>query len=151
MQSEKFNHYLRKRKSKIFFEMLNSSEYVYKMQLYLRPLYNILRQQNNFEWTTKHQTRFEEIKKLRTNQIEQFSNKIPDPEQPIYARCNASYFGTGAALLQSHNGTNKINLISANSRLFTQAEFRFSTLMRESIIYTFTENFITSNSLIYRS
>ena len=30
------------------------SKYVYKMQLYLRPLNNILRQQNNFEWTTEH-------------------------------------------------------------------------------------------------
>ena len=32
------------------------------MQLYLRPFYNILKQQNNFELTTEHQTRFEEIK-----------------------------------------------------------------------------------------
>ena len=40
------------------------SKYVYKMQLYLRPFYNILRQQINFEWTTEHQTRFEEIKTL---------------------------------------------------------------------------------------
>ena len=38
------------------------SKYVYKMQLYLRPIYNILRQQNNFEWTTEHQTRFAEKK-----------------------------------------------------------------------------------------
>ena len=29
-------------------------KYVYKMQLYFKPLYNILRQQNNFEWTTEH-------------------------------------------------------------------------------------------------
>ena len=50
--------------------MLNFlSKYVYKMQLYLTPFYNILRQQNNFEWTTEHQTRFEEIKKLLTQQI----------------------------------------------------------------------------------
>ena len=39
---------------------------VYNMQLYLRPFYNIIRQQNNFEWTIEHQTRFEEIKKLLT-------------------------------------------------------------------------------------
>ena len=47
--------------------------------------------------------------------------------------CDASNFGIGAALLQSHSGTNKMNLISANSRLFT--------LMREctAIIYTLTE------------
>ena len=108
------------------------------MQLYLRPFYNILRQQDNFKWTTEHQTRFEEIKKLLTEQI---SNTIPDPNQPFYAMCDASNFGIGAALLQSHSGTNKMNLISANSRLFTQAELRLSTLMREcrAIIYTLTE------------
>ena len=60
-----------------FLGMLNFlSKYVHKMQLYLRTFYNILRQQNNFEWTTEHQTRFEEIKKLLTEQI---SNTIPDP------------------------------------------------------------------------
>ena len=61
--------------------------------------------------------------------------------QPFYAMCDASNFGIGAELLQSHSGTNKMNLISANSRLFTQAELRLSTLMREctAIIYTLTE------------
>ena len=84
----------------------------------------------------KHDSK--EIKKLLTEQI---SNTIPDPDQPFYAMCDASNFGIGAALLQSHNGTNKMNLISANSRLFTQAELRLSTLMREctAIIYTLTE------------
>ena len=108
------------------------------MQLYLGPFYNILRQQNNFEWTTEHQTRFEEIKKLLTEQI---SNTIPDPNQPFYAMCDASNKGIGAALLQPQSGTNKMNLISANSRLFTQAVLRLSTLMREctAIIYTLTE------------
>ena len=100
--------------------------------------YNTLRQQNNFKWTTKHQTRFEEIKKLLTIQI---SNTIPDPNQPFYAMWDASNFGIGVAILQSHSGTNKMNLISANSRLFTQAELRLSTLMREctAIKYTLTE------------
>ena len=54
-----------KKKIQEFLEMLNfSCEYVYKMQLYIRPFYYILRPQNNFEWTTEHQKRFEEIKKL---------------------------------------------------------------------------------------
>ena len=90
------------------------------MQLYLRPSYKTFRQQNNFEWTTEHQTRFVEMKKLLTEQI---SNTIPDPNQPFFAMCDASNFGIGAALLQSHKGTNKINLISANSRLFTQVNY----------------------------
>ena len=54
---------------------------------------------------------------------------------------DASKFGNGAALLQSYNGTNKMNLISANSRLFTQTELQLSTLMREcsAIIHNLTE------------
>ena len=108
------------------------------MKLYLRPFYSILRQQNNFEWTTEHQTRFEEIKSLLTEQI---SNTIPDPDQPFYAMRDASNFGIGAALLQSHNGKKKMNLISANSRLFTKIDLRLCTLMREctATIYTLTE------------
>ena len=72
---------------------------------------------------------------------EQISNKIPDPDQPFYVMCNASNFGIGAALLQSHDGTNKMNPISANSRLSTQAELRLSTRMRECTakIYTLTQ------------
>ena len=83
-----------KKKIQEFLGMLNFlSKNVYKMQLYLRPFYNILRQQNNFEWTTEHQIRFEEIKKLLTEEI---SNTIPDPNQPFYAICDASNFGIGA-------------------------------------------------------
>ena len=104
------------------------SNYVYKMQLYLRPYFDILRQQINFEWTTEHPKRFEETKTLFTEHI---SNTIPDPDQPFYAMCDASNFGIGSALLQSHSGTNKMNFVSANSRLFTQAELKLSSFMRE--------------------
>ena len=65
---------------------------------------------------------------MKTLLTEQLSNTIPDPDQPFYAMCDASNFGIGAAFLQSHNGTNKMNLISANSRLFTQTELGLSTL-----------------------
>ena len=119
--------------------MLNFlSKNVYKMQLYLKSFYNILRQQKYFEWTTEHRKRFEEIKTLLT---EQLSSTIPNSDQPFYAMCDAFNFDIGTALLQSRKGTNKMNLISANSRLFTQAEPRLSTLMREctAIIYTLTE------------
>ena len=55
--------------------------------------------------------------------------------------CYVSSFGTGAAILPIHRGTNKMNRISANSRLFTQAKLRLSTLMKKwtAIIYTLTE------------
>ena len=88
---------------------------------------------------TEHQKRFEETKTLLTEKI---SNTIPDSDQPFYAMRGASVFGIGAALLQSHNGTEKMNHISANSRLFTQAELRLSTHMRDctAIINTLTES-----------
>ena len=129
--------------------MLNFlSKYVYKMQLYLKPFYNILRQQNNFEWNSEHQTRFEEIEKLLT---EQNSNTIPDPNQPFYAICDDSNFGS--------NGSTKMNLISANSRFFYTS--RTTTLypherMYSYKIYTYririSDTWIkTFNSFIYRS
>ena len=41
------------KKTQEFLGILNFlSEYVYKMQLYLRPFYNNLRQQSNFKWRT---------------------------------------------------------------------------------------------------
>ena len=76
---------------------------------------------------TEHQKRFEELKTLLTEQI---SNTAPDPNQPFYAMCGASNFGIGSAFLKSHSRTNKLSLISANSRLFTQTELIFSTFMR---------------------
>ena len=52
-------------------------KYVYKMQLYLRPFYNFLRQRNSFEWTTEHQTRVEEIKNFSQNKSQtQFQTPI---------------------------------------------------------------------------
>ena len=75
---------------------------------------------------------------MKTLLTEQLSNTISNPDNSFYAMCDASNFGIGAALLQSHNGTNKTNPISAYSRLFTLI---FFNLMREStaIIYTLTE------------
>ena len=105
--------------------MLNFlSKYVYKKQLYLRPFYNILRKQNNFKWTTEHQTRFEEIKNLLTDQ-----------NQPFYAMCDASNFGIGAALLQSHSGINKMNLISGNSIIIHSS--RATTLNSNERMYSY--------------
>ena len=66
------------------------------MKLYLKPFYNILRQPNKLEWTTEHQKRFEENKRLLTEQI---SITLPDPNQPFNALCDASSFVIGAALL----------------------------------------------------
>ena len=54
------------------------------MQFYLRSFYNILRQQNNFEWTTEHQKLFVEEKKLFS--LKNYQTP-PDPDQPFYVMC----------------------------------------------------------------
>ena len=41
--------------------------------------------------------------------------------------CNLSNFEIGVALLEAHKGTNKLNLISGDSKLLTQAQLRIST------------------------
>ena len=63
----------------------------------------------------EHQKRFDE-KNLLTDQI---SNTMSDPDQPFYAMWDASNFRISAALLQSLKGTNRMNLVSANSNIFT--------------------------------
>ena len=136
MQFKNFNHLPTKRSPRICWNVkfLKSIKCYYIQDPFITFLDNktILNGQQNIKHNLK------KSKKLLTEQI---SNKIPDPNQPFYAMCDASNFGICATLLQSHNGTNKKNLNSANSRLFTQAELRHSALMREctAIIYTLTE------------
>ena len=56
---------------------------------------------------------------------------MPDTSKPFYILTDASYTGLGAALLQQNPTENKMNLISAISRLVAPIEIRLSTLIRE--------------------
>ena len=73
---------------------------------------------------------------------------IPNSEKPFYILCDATNYGIGAALLQK-NQFGKIELVSANSRLFFTTETRLSTILREgsAIIYALSEyNFLIQGS-----
>ena len=89
------------------------------MQSYLRPFYNNLRQQNSFERTLEHQKHFDK----KANLTEQISNTISDPDQPFYAMFDASNFGIGAALLQSHKGTNKSEAYISKIKIFSRKTY----------------------------
>ena len=65
---------------------------------------------------------------------------MPNSEKPFYILCDASNYGIGAALLQK-NQFGRMELVSANSRLFSTTELRLSTILREcsAIIYALSE------------
>ena len=63
------------------------------------------------------------MKQTITKQLE---ITMPDTSKPFYILNDASNTGIGAALLQQHPTENKLNLISANSILFTHIEMRLS-------------------------
>ena len=103
-------------------------KYVYRMQPILQPLYKLLHKETDFKWTKEHQTVFEKMKQTITKQ---FEITMTETIKPFYIITDASNTGIGAALLQQHPTENKMNLISAHSRLFTPIEMRLSTLIRE--------------------
>ena len=75
-----------------------------------------------------HHKRFDENKKtLKRSNLIYYSR----PKSTFYAMCDASNFEISAALLQTHQGNEQLKLVSANSRLFTKAELRHFTPMRE--------------------
>ena len=114
------------------------AKYVYGMQPFLQPLYNLLQKENDFKWTNEHQKIFNEMKRKKTHKLEL---TMPDTTKPFYILSGASNTGIGAALLQQHPTEEKMKLISANSRLFTPMEMRLSRLIREcsAIIFALTE------------
>ena len=97
------------------------------------PKLHVLTPMNSM-YITVHQKKlhfslvFQDILKQILYQIRSNKKLI---EEIFYARIHACNFGIAAALLQSHQGTNKKILISTSSKLITQAELRLSTLMRK--------------------
>ena len=64
---------------------------------------------------------------------------IPNSGKSFYVLCDASNYGIGAALLQI-NQFRKMELVLANSRLFSTTELRLSTILREcSAIQGYTQ------------
>ena len=104
------------------------AKYVDGMQTILQPLYKLLHKENDFKWTKEHQQIFEQMKRTISHKLEL---TMPDTTKPFYNITDATNTGIGAALLQQHPSERKMELRSANSRLFTPIEMRLSTLIRE--------------------
>ena len=66
---------------------------------------------------------------------------LPNSEKHFSILCDAFNYGIRAALLQK-NQFRKMELLSANARLFSTTALRLSTILREcsAIIYTLSEH-----------
>ena len=109
------------------------SKFIEKLHINLKPLYNLLHDDINFQWTPELEKTFNTIKNTMTSDTEL---TIPNTKNPFFITVDASLIGLGAVLFQL-NEQNKMKVISYNSRILTTQEQKLSTLDREllGIVY----------------
>ena len=109
------------------------SKFIEKLHINLKPLYTLLHDDIKFQWTPELETIFQNVKNTMTADTEL---TIPNTKHPFFITVDASLVGLGAVLFQM-NETNKIKVISYNSRILNTQEQKLSTLDREllAIVY----------------
>ena len=93
-----------------------------------------LRDTTDFKWTPELQQTFDTVKKELTDGT--LRPAISNSEKRFHILCDASKYGIAAALLQKFK-FGKMEIVSANSRLFSTTELRLSTILPDcsAIIY----------------
>jgi len=86
----------------------------------------------SFEWTSKHQKSFEELKKILSTEPLLI---YPDFSQPFVVACDASTKATGAVLSQQRNGEEKP--IAYCSRQLNPAESKYSVTELKLLAFLF--------------
>ena len=109
------------------------SEFIEKLHINLKPLYTLLHDDIKFQWTPEPEKIIQDVKNAMTPDTEL---TIPNTKQPFFITVDASLVGLGAVLFQM-NETNKMKVISYNSRYLNTQEQKLSTLDREllAIVY----------------
>ena len=109
------------------------SKIIGKLHIDLKPLYTLLHDDGNFQWTSKLEKVFQDVKNKMTTETEL---SIPYTKHPFFITVDASLVGLGAVLFQM-NEENETRVISYNSRILNTQEKQFSTLDREllAIVY----------------
>ena len=93
-----------------------------------KPLRDLTRKDEEWQWTTEHDKAFRELK-TRLTQAEVM--KYFDPSLPTEVVVDASPFGLGAILTQRDN--DKVYTIAYASRALTPVESRYSQTEREAL------------------
>ena len=109
------------------------SKFIEKPHINLKPLYTLLHDDIKFQWTPELETIIQNVKNTMTADTEL---TIPHTKHTFFITVDASLVGLGAVLFQM-NETNKMKVISYNSRILNTQEQKLSTLDREllAIVY----------------
>ena len=102
------------------------SNYVINFHIDAKPLYNLTRDGVNFKWEEEHEKVFNILKEKFAHDI---SLAIPNANYPFEIHADSSNLGTGCILIQQFPDRKRI--ISANSRVFDNAEKKMSPQHRE--------------------
>ena len=112
------------------------SKFIEKLHINLKPLYTLLHDDIKFQWTPELEKIFQNVKNAMTADT---GLTILNTKHPFFITVDASLLGLGAVLFQM-NETNKMKVISYNSRILNTQEQKLSTLDRELPIYIFTDH-----------
>ena len=94
------------------------SKFIEKLHINLKPLYTLLHDDIKFQWTPELETIFQNVKNTMTADTEL---TIPNTKHPFFVTVGAPLVGLGAVLFQM-NETNKMKIISYNSRILNTQE-----------------------------
>ena len=103
------------------------SKFIAKLQINLKPLYTLLHDDVNFQWTPELEKIFQDVKNLMTADTEL---TLPNTKHPFFITVDASLVGLGAVLFQM-NEEKTMKVIFYNSRVLKTQEQKLSTLDRE--------------------
>ena len=89
------------------------SNFFEKLHINLKPLYPLLHDDKNFQWTPELEKIIQDVKNAMTAETEL---TIPNTKHPFFITVDASLVGLGAVLFQMNEGS-KMRVISYNSRI----------------------------------
>ena len=98
----------------------------------LHPLYQLLKKDEKWAWTSSHEKSFQEAKRLVCEVVTLVHY---DVDKPVRVYCDASSYGVGVCLMHVIGGQEKP--IAYASRTLSQAEMKYAQIEREALAIIF--------------